>query len=312
MLASIAMAQPSIDRVQNNYSYLLPAQPNYGIAPGSIFIVAGTDLANTTTALQNVPLQYSLDGVSSAITVNGTTTQMIMYYVTPGQIGGILPSTTPVGDGTITVTNNGQTSAPFPIKVLASAFGTLTLDGSGSGLAAVFDPANDFLGNSNPTQIGETIYFYGSGLGATPSLDETNQLTPTDLSGSLDISVKIGGNARADPVRRPVHLSGSRSGECDGCLWDSQRMQRVDGGEHQRCCQQFLHDPGGRSRRFHLRCAFFKFRDLPAGDRRVDLEWSVPSGRGLANPGNQLRGVPGFSGQYAAADYTQRCRFGNL
>ncbi len=140
------MAEPSISGVQNNYSYLSSLMPNYGIAPGSIFIVKGTGLANTTTGLQNVPLQYSLDGVSAAITVNGTTTQMIMYYVTPGQLGGILPSTTPAGDGTITVTNGGQTSAPFPIKVLASAFGILTLDGSGEWGAAVFDPSNHVPG----------------------------------------------------------------------------------------------------------------------------------------------------------------------
>ena len=193
LLASFAMAQPTISGVQNNYSYLTSYMPNYGIAPGSIFIVKGTDLANTTTGLQNVPLQYALDGVSCAITVNGTTTQMILYYVTPGQLGGILPSTTPVGDGTITVTNNGQTSAPFPIKVVASAFGIYTADGSGSGLAAVFDSAYARLGNDNPTHVGEVIFFYGSGLGATPSLDETHQLTPTDLSGSLNISVLIGG-----------------------------------------------------------------------------------------------------------------------
>jgi hypothetical protein len=55
--AAALSAQPRIDQVQNNYSYLLPGNPNYGIAQGSIFIVKGANLANTSTGLQNTPLK---------------------------------------------------------------------------------------------------------------------------------------------------------------------------------------------------------------------------------------------------------------
>ena len=79
-------AQPRIDRIQNNYSYLLPGNPNYGIAQGSIFIITGTGLATTSTDLQSAPLQTNLNGVSARVTVGGSTTEVIWYYVTPNQV----------------------------------------------------------------------------------------------------------------------------------------------------------------------------------------------------------------------------------
>jgi len=77
------VAQPRIDALQNNYSYLLPDNPSYGIARGSIFIIYGANLANSTTGLQSSTqppfLQTTLDGVSAQVTVDGVTTDVIWY-----------------------------------------------------------------------------------------------------------------------------------------------------------------------------------------------------------------------------------------
>lgn len=193
LTGATAMAQqPRIDQLQNNYSYLLPDNPNYGIAQGSIFIIKGSNLANTTTALQNPPLQTSLNGVSARVTVNGASTDVIWYYVTPNQLGGILPSRTPVGTGAITVTNSSGSSAPAPIRVVQSAFGTLTLDGTGTGPAAVYDANYAFLSASNSARPGETLILYGTGLGPT-TRDETIQQVIEDLPAPIEI--RIGGLA---------------------------------------------------------------------------------------------------------------------
>jgi uncharacterized protein (TIGR03437 family) len=122
--AGSTYAQPVIGTggIVNNFSYVLPGLPNYGIAQGSIFDIFGTGLA-TTAAAQGVPLQKTLAGVSISVTVNGVTTQAIPYFVTPLEISAILPSATPVGTGTITVTVGSQTSAPAPIVVVETAFG---------------------------------------------------------------------------------------------------------------------------------------------------------------------------------------------
>jgi hypothetical protein len=98
-----AFAQPKIFRVENNYSYILPGMPNYGIAQGSIFDIFGSGLATATSELQSVPLPKTLNGASVNVTVNSITTQPILYYVSDGQIAAVLPSATPAGTGQITV-----------------------------------------------------------------------------------------------------------------------------------------------------------------------------------------------------------------
>jgi uncharacterized protein (TIGR03437 family) len=115
-LAGLAAAQPRITGIQNNYSYLLPGTPNYGIAQGSIFVLYGTNMAPAGLLQQSFEpaLSRNLGGVSIKTTVAGTTTEAIPYYVSPTQIAAILPSATPVGTGSMTVTYNGQTSRHSP------------------------------------------------------------------------------------------------------------------------------------------------------------------------------------------------------
>ena len=187
--AAIAYAQPRIDLIQNNYSYLLPSNPNYGIAQGSIFIIKGANLANTTTGLQNPPLQKVLNGVTATVTVNGATREIIWYYVTPGQLGGVLPSNTPVGTGTLTVTNSTGTSAPASIKVVESAFGTISLDGSGTGQAAAFNLSR-ILSPTDSARPGETIILFGSGLGP---INGDDSVPPSIANLPSPISIQIGG-----------------------------------------------------------------------------------------------------------------------
>ncbi len=85
---------PSITLIQNNYSYLVPLQPNYGIAPGSLFLIMGTNLADATTAATTAQssvapgLPASLNGASVTVTVGGFSTHPSFYYATPTQLGG--------------------------------------------------------------------------------------------------------------------------------------------------------------------------------------------------------------------------------
>ncbi|MCX6603320.1 MAG: hypothetical protein NTV52_06980 [Acidobacteria bacterium] len=83
LAAALGLAQPVVSAVQNNYSYIPPGVPQYGIAQGSIFVVFGTGLANTSTGLQSIPLRTTVEGVSAAVTVGGVTRAAILYYVTP-------------------------------------------------------------------------------------------------------------------------------------------------------------------------------------------------------------------------------------
>jgi uncharacterized protein (TIGR03437 family) len=186
-------AAPSIDHLANNYSYVLPGFPTYGIAQGSIFDIFGANLTNLpATALQSAPLTTMLDQATVAVTVNGTTTQAYLYYVTPGQIAALLPSGTPVGDGTLTVTNN-VASASTPIHVVQSAFGILTLNNAGTGPASAFDLSFKQLGFTNALNPGDYFVLWGTGVGPVPGADNVTQ-TAKDLSG-VPFSIEVGGVA---------------------------------------------------------------------------------------------------------------------
>ena len=194
LFATLALATgtaaPAVGAIINNYSGTLPGLPNYGIAQGSIFQLWGTGMSGSSSS-QNVPLQTTVAGTTLNVTVNGVTTHPPLYYVSPTQINGILPSSTPVGTGTITVTYGGQTSAGFAIQVVASAFGMLSLNQAGTGPSSVLDINYKQVNFSNAANPGDYLNFWGSGIGPA-SGDETQYQTQTNLT-NIPIEVDIGG-----------------------------------------------------------------------------------------------------------------------
>ncbi|HUS05154.1 MAG TPA: hypothetical protein VMZ52_02580 [Bryobacteraceae bacterium] len=193
----VASAQPRVNSVLNNYSFTLPGLPNYGIAQGSLFVVFGAGVGPSITPtlpdLSKTSLTTNLNGVTVSITVSGTTVQAPLYYVSATQVAGILPSNTPVGTGTITVSYNGQTSSTAPITVVPAAFGLLTLSGNGTGPAAVFNASNrnGYVTPGTAANPGDTLVLWGSGLGASPGDETKYPFLQTDLKAN--VRVYIGG-----------------------------------------------------------------------------------------------------------------------
>ena len=196
LFAAAASAQgPTITGVVNNYSGIAPGLPNYGIAQGSIFLVIGSTLApGGDTALQNPPLPTKLNGVSVAVTVNGTPTPCILYYVTNTQIAAILPSATPVGAATITVSTVTGTSSAYPITVVQSAFGILTANQAGTGLGQIQDHNNSYnlLSYTSPAKPNDILVLWGSGLGPITG-DDSLPPPSTDFGSQFPIEVDVGG-----------------------------------------------------------------------------------------------------------------------
>jgi uncharacterized protein (TIGR03437 family) len=176
---------PTITAIQNNYSYLVPGLPNYGIAPGTLFIIKGTGMANATTvtALQNpgTGLPTSLNGASISVTVGGVTAAAPIYYAIATQIAAVLPSNLPAGTGTLTLTYNGTTTSP--IVVLTSALGLDTFYGTGSGLGVATNATTGALYSyTNSIPPGTTVVIWGSGLGSTGDSDTLDTSTPHAVS----------------------------------------------------------------------------------------------------------------------------------
>lgn len=186
-------AQPRITGIQNNYSYLIPGSPNYAIAQGSIFILYGSGIGPAALLQQGFSpaLNRNLGGVSIKTTIGTTTTEAIPYYVSAGQIAAILPSATPVGTGSMTVTYNGQTSATFPLTVVQSGFGILTMGGNGLGNAAVYDLNYNYITPTNAANPGQVVYFWGTGQGPDPN-DETRPIAAPQNLSSLPFEFYIG------------------------------------------------------------------------------------------------------------------------
>ena len=188
-----ATGPPTIAAIQNNSSGIAAGFPSYGIAPSSIFVVIGTGLADPgTPVLQDstqaggIPL--SLHGASLSVTVDGVTTHPGIYYTSPTQIAAVLPTSTPVGTGTLTVTYNGVASNAATMVVVPAALGINTYN-TNSGVAT---DASTYalLTYTNSGRPGETIVLWTTGLGADPAdSDVSYSTTPHAVNTPLQIYV---------------------------------------------------------------------------------------------------------------------------
>jgi len=206
--AVAALAQPTINiQALNSAVVRGPGTPGSGIAQGSIFTVYGSGLGPESGVSANAfPLQTTLGGSSLAVTVGGATVSAIILYAGYYQINAILPSNTPIGSGTFTVTYNNQTSAPASIQVVASAVGIYTYAVTGSGQAVATDVnygINTIIHTFHP---GDYVILWATGLGAINGSDA--EVPPTGNIGQ--VKVYIGNTAASN-----IYYHG-RSGCCAG------------------------------------------------------------------------------------------------
>ena len=192
LVCAVALAAaPTISGVYNAGSYVPVDLPNSGVAQGSIFIVKGSGLGpSVLQQVQSYPLPTTagLAGTTAQVTVSGVTETCIMVYTSDAQIAAILPSATPVGTGTLSVSyQGGATSAP--IVVVAANFGTFTLNEGGTGPAVITDTNYNPITFINPAQAGQTLILWGTGLGAATG-DETMPPNQVDLGTGVQVFIE--------------------------------------------------------------------------------------------------------------------------
>jgi uncharacterized protein (TIGR03437 family) len=201
LFAAIGYAQPTITQISNAASFSLSPLPNSAIAQGSFFAIFGTGLGPSAAAIwKPYPLPTSLGGTTVNVTVGSTTVPAFLYFTLAGQINAVLPSTTPTGTGTVTVTFGGQTSAGAPITVVASSFGAFSLNQAGSGPAIITDANYKVNTLTNTAKPGQAMILWGTGLGPAPD-PSTEATAPPCLSGcdlrgsNLSVTVWVGTQA---------------------------------------------------------------------------------------------------------------------
>ena len=196
----IAAAQ-NITSIANAASLTPAPLPAGGLAQGAIFSIIGTGLGPGDPANGSLPYANSLGGVSVEITQGGTTVSAYPIFVWANRVDAILPSNTPAGPVSITLTYNGVDSAPAFATVVATNFGAYSTHGEsgGRGVILVQSSASD-PGVQNSTQVtatpGQMVTLIGTGLGPIDGPD--NDIPPAgDLSVPLQVLV---GGATATPL----------------------------------------------------------------------------------------------------------------
>jgi len=210
-----------ITAVENAASSLAPGLPNAGIAQGAIFIVQGSSLGPSTLTFAPAAFQTNtVSGTSVSVMVNGTTVNAPLYYTSAGQVAALLPSNTPTGAGTVTVTYNGAPSTTGSITVVPNNVGIFTIDSSGQGpgivtyadyslvsaaKAANCGGPNTTCGAANP---GDTLILWATGLGPVSGNDASGAGLGQNMP-IIPLTVWLGG------VQASVSYQG-RSGCCVG------------------------------------------------------------------------------------------------
>jgi uncharacterized protein (TIGR03437 family) len=197
-LAASAFAQPKITQIQNAASNAVNALPgtatgecqcstlpNGAIAQGSLFSIYGTGFGPSTATLWNpYPLPTTLGGTTVAVSVPTGATPIAAYMEFAGnfgsysQVNAVLPSTVQPGAGTITVTSGGQTSATFPITVVAFSFGNFTINQAGTGPGIITDTAYQVLSPFHTAKPGDYVIAWGTGMGPAPNLSTEGSAPP--------------------------------------------------------------------------------------------------------------------------------------
>src|SRR3954449_1153425 len=86
--ATASAAPPQIGSILNAASYTRTGLPNSGIAPGSLFVVFGTELGPAVLQQANgFPLPPALGGTSVRITVDTTSVDAFLFYTSAFQLG---------------------------------------------------------------------------------------------------------------------------------------------------------------------------------------------------------------------------------
>jgi uncharacterized protein (TIGR03437 family) len=145
------------------------------IAQGSLFVVFGDSMGpSPLVEVTMFPLPKALSGTSVTVTSGATTLDCPMIYTSNAQVAAILPSNTPVGLDTITVTYNGKSDpsvSTTKVTVVANSPGVYTTTESGLGGGSLTDLNYTLLTFANSAKPGDIVTAWGTGLGPISTPD---------------------------------------------------------------------------------------------------------------------------------------------
>jgi hypothetical protein len=159
LVVDLLRAQPPAIRANGvvNAAGRLPSSlPGGAISRGARFTISG--------------FGFGSDAAKTKVRLG--TLDVPVLSVAPDRIEGRMPANAPAGEASLTVTVNGQTSAPFQFRVANAGFGIYTRNGEGWGPARAENVGSDgsraanSLSNSASPQ--QRVALFGTGLSGTP------------------------------------------------------------------------------------------------------------------------------------------------
>jgi uncharacterized repeat protein (TIGR01451 family) len=211
-------ANGTLTAVLNAASFGHEPSTTKAVAPNSIALAQGTNLANTTTQSQrqadgNFPTNVG----GTRVTVNGRAAQI--FFVSPTQINFLVPAQTEIGAAEVIVTNSENFPARGTVSTLRAVPGIFTRTGDGIGEGLIlnaetlqegpFDPTGGNLRLSifatgarnaaaTTVSIGGRVVNAEAVLPSTtmPGLDEVHVRVPADLRGAGTVNLTVNTDGR--------------------------------------------------------------------------------------------------------------------
>jgi uncharacterized protein (TIGR03437 family) len=174
--------------------------PNNTLAPGTVFSIFGTSLADATASASFAGTSLPTVLRGSAVQVNGVCAPL--FYVSPNQINAQIPDV-PLSSKTAQVTvstgiagtdcTTGAPTAPQTAPLAAVSPGLLTLAGGQGTVLAQHSSDYSLVQSGSPAKAGEVVVLYGTGFGPTTLTVPAGQIVNSTVQAAGAITVAIGG-----------------------------------------------------------------------------------------------------------------------
>jgi uncharacterized protein (TIGR03437 family) len=189
-------ALPTVAQINSPVAFSVASTADYSgtIAQGSQFIVFGENLGPAQLVpAASYPLSNRLGGTSITVMSGTAILDCPMVYSAAGVAAAILPSNTPIGRGSVSLTYNGQPT-PFPvtINVVASAPGIYTSTSSGLGPGVFTTPDGILKTFAITAKPGDTVVAWATGLGPISAPDN---VAPSTFPNFPGVEVFVGTQA---------------------------------------------------------------------------------------------------------------------
>jgi uncharacterized protein (TIGR03437 family) len=178
------LANSAIDGVTLN--------PYTPLGPGSIVLITGQNLAETTGAAGGESLPTVVHTTQVLLITSTNEIALPLLFVAPGQVKAVLPHDIPPGSYALRVEVGSLRSNEIQVAVAPFAPGIFSVAENGRGLGLFIKEDGSIVSTANPADRGTRVTFYAGGLGAVNSAGRT-VTTPRVFFDSYPAEVSYSG-----------------------------------------------------------------------------------------------------------------------